>query len=115
MPLPYISPIPRLRIGSTLTTRRGVIFRVRDAVVVVADTGGESPSVLVERIRDGRRADLFMTVGILANMTRGAMHHPGTGARIDWTQARRSPQIEAYRLAEGQRPPMISRRSLPGP
>lgn len=109
----FISPLPRLRIGSTLVTRRGVIFKVHEAIVVVADSGGESLSVRVERVRDGRTVELFMTVGILANMTRGATHHPGTGARIDWSQVCRRPQVEAYRLVEGQRPPMISRRLLP--
>jgi len=110
-PRPFISPLPRLRIGSTLTTRRGVTFRVRDAVVMVAQSGGESPSVRVERVRDGRSVDLFLTVGILANLTRGATHHPGTGRRIDWARAPRNAQVGAHRSVEGQRPPMVTRRA----
>jgi hypothetical protein len=50
----FLSPIPRLRIGSTLLTRGGVLFRVREAVVMVAQSGGESPSLVVDRIREGR-------------------------------------------------------------
>lgn len=112
-PRPFISPIPRLRIGSTLVTRRGVRFRVREAVVMVAQSGGESPSVLVERIRGDQRVELFMTVGILANLTRGAIHNPGKGVRIDWAQAPRRPLVEGERLLENQRPPMVSRERAP--
>ena len=108
-PRPFLSPLPRLRIGSTLITRRGVEFRVREAIVMVAQSGGESPSVLVERICDGKHAQLFMTVGILANLTRGATHNPGAGARIDWTQAPRRPLIGGHSLV-AQRPPTELRR-----
>ena len=90
-PRPFLSPIPRLRIGSTLVTRRGVVFRVRKAVVMVAKSGGESPSLVVDRIRDGQSVELFLTVGILANLTRGSTHKPGPGTRIDWAQVPRRP------------------------
>jgi len=94
-PRPFLSPLPRLRIGSTLITRRGVEFRVREAVVMVARSGGESPSVLVERICDGKQAQLILRVGILANLTRSATHRPGTGIRIDWTHAPRRALTDA--------------------
>ena len=92
----FLSPIPRLRIGSTLLTRGGVLFRVREAVVMVAQSGGESPSLVVDRIREGRADQLTITVGMLANRTRGATHNPGTGVRIDWAEAPRRPLIEAH-------------------
>jgi hypothetical protein len=103
-PRPFLSPIPRLRIGSTLVTQRGVLFRVREAVVMVAQSGGESPSLVVDRIRDGQSVELFMTVGILANLTRGATHSPGTGVRIDWARAPRRPLINGH-CSVAQRPP----------
>lgn len=112
-PRPFISPIPRLRIGSTLITRRGVLFRVREAVVMAAQNGGESPSLLVDRIRDGQSVELFMTVGILANLTRGGIHTPGGGKRIDWTHAPRRPLVAGSRSVEAQRPPMVSRQRSP--
>jgi hypothetical protein len=108
---PFLCPIPRLRIGSTLVTRRGIQFRVQEAVVMVAQSGGESPSLTVERIRDGESAQvLFLTVGILANLTRGAIHNPGTGVRIDWAKAPRRPLIGNHRTVESLRPPMVARR-----
>ena len=85
------SPIPRLRIGSELITRKGVVFRVREAIVLVAENGGESPSVVVERIREGEVVELLVTVGVLANMARGATHRRGEGTLIDWSQALRRP------------------------
>jgi len=108
---PFLSPLPRLRIGSTLITRRGVQFRVREAVVMVAQSGGESPSLTVERIRDGESARvLFLSVGILANLTRGASHNPGTGVPIDWAKVPRRPLIGSHRTVEARRPPMVTRR-----
>jgi hypothetical protein len=111
-PRPFLSPIPRLRIGSTLVTRGGVQFRVREAVVMVAQSGGESPSLVVERIREGRTDLLFITVGILANLTRGATHNPGAGVRIDWAQAPRRPLTGGHSLV-AQRPPTELRRRPP--
>jgi hypothetical protein len=111
---PFLSPIPRLRIGSTLVTRQGVQFRVREAIVMVAQSGGESPSLVVDRIRDGQSEKLFLTVGILANRTRGAIHNPGTGVRIDWAQAPRRPLTDGPRSMEAQRPPMVCRARSPG-
>jgi len=111
-PRPFLSPIPRLRIGSTLVTRRGVQFRVREAEVLVAPSGGESPSVVVERIRDRKKVDLFITVGILANLTRGATHNPGTGVRIDWARAPRRPLTGGHSWV-AQRPPTELRRRPP--
>jgi hypothetical protein len=113
-PRPFVSPIPRLRIGSTLVTRRGVLFQIREAVVVVAQNGGESPSLVVNRIRDGQTVELFMAVGILANLTRSATHNPGAGERIDWAQVPRRPLVGGARSAESQRPPMVSRPRSPG-
>jgi hypothetical protein len=95
-----------------MVTRRGVLFRVREAVVMVAASGGESPSLVVERIRDGQSVELFMTVGILANLTRGATHNPGTGVRVDWAQVPRRPLIGSQRTVEALRPPIV-RRWLP--
>ena len=72
-----------------MTTCKGVVFRVREAVVLVADNGGESASVVVERIRAGVVVELLVTVGVLANMARGATHRGGAGRLIDWSQAAR--------------------------
>jgi hypothetical protein len=108
----FLSPIPRLRIGSTLLTRGGVQFRVREAVVMVAQSGGESPSLLVERIREGRTEELFIAVGMLANRTRGATHHPGSGVLIDWAHAPRRPLIEAHGPG-APRPTGVPRRPPP--
>jgi hypothetical protein len=108
----YVCPLPNLRIGSQLVTRRGVTYKVLDAMVVVASNGGESPSLVVERLRDGRNAELFLTVGILANMARGAMHRPGDGERIDWTEVRRKSQLEASHALEAQQPPTLRRRRI---
>jgi hypothetical protein len=105
---PYRSPLPRLRIGSSLTTRRGTVFRVREAMVLVAENGGESPSVIVERFRDGQVTEFLLTVGILANLTRGAMHRPGAGCLIDWGQALRQRQCAVRRLVFN--PPPTARR-----
>jgi hypothetical protein len=63
---------------------------------MVAQSGGESPSLVVDRIREGRADQLTITVGMLANCTRGATHNPGTGVRIDWAEAPRRPLIEAH-------------------
>jgi hypothetical protein len=113
-PRPFHSPIPRLRIGSTLVTRRGVQFRIREAVVMVAQGGGESPSLTVERIRVGQSAQvIFMSVGILANLTRSATHNPGTGIVIDWATVPRRPLIGCHRAVEARRPPMVARRRPP--
>ena len=43
-----------------MKTRRGIAFRVREAVVMVAESGGESLSILVERVQDGQTAELFL-------------------------------------------------------
>jgi hypothetical protein len=88
-PCRYRLPLPGLRVGSRFTTRHGVIFEVREAIVFAAPNGSESPSVVVERTRDGRVTELLMTVGVLANMTRGARHRRGSGALIDWSQVAR--------------------------
>jgi hypothetical protein len=79
---------------------------------MVAQSGGESPSLIVERIRDGQTVELFITVGILGNLTRGATHNPGTGVRIDWAQAPRRPLTGSHRSAEALRPPMAWPRRL---
>src|SRR5258708_12618512 len=90
-PRPFLSPLPTLKIGSVLTTRRGIEFWVREAVVMVAQSGGESPFVIIDRIHDGQKAELFLTVGMLANLTRGAMHPPGSGPPIYWMRSPRTP------------------------
>jgi hypothetical protein len=82
----FRSPLPQLRIGSELTTRKGVVFKVCEAVVLVANNGGESHTVRIERTRDGQVAEFVMTVGALANMTRGAALRRGRGAVIDWAR-----------------------------
>lgn len=94
----FISPLPRLRIGSVFVTRSGIQFRVCETIVVVAPSGGESPSVWVERTKASRLDLLFMTVGMLANIVRGAAHQPGTETRIDWAQVPRATQ-ESIRVA----------------
>lgn len=110
----FHSPIPRLRIGSTLITRRGVVFRVREAVVMVAHNGGESPSLIVDRILEGRRSvELLLTVGILANMTRGAIHRPGPGIRVDWAQAPRRPLADFGHPGAPMPPVVLRRRPSP--
>ena len=58
----------------------------------VAGNGAESPRVLVERTAAGRRAEVLLTVGILANQVRGSVHMPGKGPRIDSATVERRPQ-----------------------
>ena len=82
----------------------GVRFRVREAVVLAAQSGGESPWLVVDRIQHGQCAQEFMSVGILANLTRGATHNPGTGARIDWAQAPRRPLTAGHSLVAQRAP-----------
>ena len=81
-----------LRLGSCFTTRKGHTLRVVQAVVRVAGNGAESPCVLVERTAAGRRAEVLLTVGILANQVRSSVHVPGKGPRIDWATVERRPQ-----------------------
>jgi hypothetical protein len=88
---PYVSPLPKLRIGSILRTLKGIEFHIRDAVVLVAANGGESHCVTIERIHAGESSQLLMTVGKLSNMARGAAHKLGPGPRIDWSQVPRQP------------------------
>lgn len=94
-----------------MTTRRGIEFWVREAVVMVAESGGESPSVLVERVQEGRTTVLFLTVGMLANLTRGAMHRPGSGPRIDWSRVPRRPLTGSGHLGLQQPPRLLRRRA----
>jgi hypothetical protein len=97
-PRPYFSPLPKLRIGSILRTLHGIEFHIRDVVVLVASNGGESHCVTIDRICDGEKSELLMTVGKLSNLTRGAAHKLGPGPRIDWSQAPRKPlaDIEVF-------------------
>jgi hypothetical protein len=92
-----------------LTTRGGIQFIVRDAVIMVAQTGGESPSVRVEGIRGGKSTTLLLTVGMLANLTRGAMHRRGSGAVIDWSTVsrRNSPGNKPLSLNLTQSYPLV--------
>lgn len=85
---PHLS---RLRVGSEFTTQKGVVVRVQGVVVLVSQSGAESPSVIVERVVHGKSAVTTLTVGIFANHIRGASHIPGTGPRVDWTQVPRRP------------------------
>jgi hypothetical protein len=80
---------------------------------MVARSGGESPSVVVERTRDGQTVELFLTVGILANLTRGATHKPGSGTRVDWAQVPRRPLIEAQHPGARVSGAQLSRGSRP--
>jgi len=96
-----------------LTTRRGVEFWVREAVVMVAESGGESPSLLVERVYDGQSTEMFLTVGMLANLTRGAMHKPGSGPRIHWPRVPRRPLTGSGHLGLQQPPRLLRRRAAP--
>jgi hypothetical protein len=91
-------PLPRLRIGSRLVTQKGVVFTVRDALVLVAENGAESLVVIVERAQGTQVTQLLLTVGKLANMTRGAIHKPGSGTRIDWARVPRGRQCDYPRL-----------------
>ena len=84
------------------------ISGARSAGALVAQSGAESPSVIVERFRDGQVTELLLTVGILANLTRGAMHRPGAGCLIDWGQALRQRQCAVRRLVVN--PPTVARR-----
>jgi hypothetical protein len=95
----YRLPLPKLRIGSELITRTGVVFKVLEAVVLVADGGGESHIVVVERIRTGQVAQLMMTVGALANLTRGATLRRGRGLLIDWAKVARRRHGESRRMS----------------
>jgi len=113
-PRPFISPLPTLRIGSVLTTRRGIEFRVREAVVIVAESGGESPSLVVERVHEGQSTELFLTIGKLANLTRGAMHRPGSGPRINWSRVPRRPLTGDGHLELQQSTRLLRRRVAPG-
>jgi hypothetical protein len=96
-----------------MRTRRGIEFRVREAVVMVAESGGESPSVVVERVQDGQTTELFLTVGMFANLTRGAMHRPGSGPRINWPQVPRRPLTGSGHLGLQQPPRLLRRRGAP--
>jgi hypothetical protein len=92
-------PLPNLRIGSELITRTRVVFKVLEAVVLVADGGGESYTVVVERTRGGQVAQLMMTVGALANMARGATFRRGRGLLIDWLKVARRRQGESRKMS----------------
>ena len=85
------SPLSRLRIGSEFTTRKGGIYRIQAAVILVSASGAESPSVVAERIVTGRSTVTVLTVGMFCHQTRGAAHKPGVGARVDWAQVTRQP------------------------
>ena len=87
----FRSPLPRLRVGSELITRHGAVFRIREAVILVSERGALSHSVVVERVRDGRLALYLLTIGVLANLTRGATHKPSASAVIDWERTPRRP------------------------
>ena len=108
-PKPFLCPLPRLTIGSQFTTRRGITFIVREAIVMVAESGGESPSLLIERIQGGQRSEIFVTVGMLANLTRGARHKPGSAERVDWLQVPR--QRGSGPLGPRQPPRLLQRRA----
>ena len=92
-----ISTISRLKIGSTLVSKKGVTFKVREAVVMVGHNGGESPSLVVDRIEERSSVELFMTLGVFANMVRGSIHRPGAGEPIDWAKAKRATRNGAHR------------------
>ena len=94
----YRSLVPPLRIGSQLITRKGIVFTIREAVVLVAENGGESLTVVVERVRAGQSAELLMTLGALANMTRGATFRRGRGTLIDWTRAERRRHADSGKM-----------------
>lgn len=83
-----------MRVGSEFTTRKGAVIRVQGLVVLVSQSGAESPSVIVERNVLGKSTVTTLTVGIFFNHVRGAMHKPGTGARVDWSQVPRRPHGE---------------------
>jgi hypothetical protein len=104
-------PLPRLRIGSRLVTQKGVIFTVCDALVLVAENNAESLVVIVERTNGIQVTQLLLTIGKLGNMTRGAIHTPGSGTRIDWARVPRGRQCDFPRLGFHQ--PLAVRR-LPG-
>jgi len=108
---PYRSPLPRLRVGSALVTRRGIVFRVRQAIVLVAESGAESPSLVVIREQNGETTELLLTVGILANLTRGAAHKPGGQGPLDWASVPRRPLREFCRPWFQQS--AVIRRSVP--
>jgi hypothetical protein len=110
---PFGVPLPNLKFGSLLRTRRGVEFWVRDAVVLVAESGGESPCLHVERIHEGQRKEMFLTIGMLANLTRGAMHKPGSGKLIHWTEIPRRPLSGGDQLGLQQPPRLLRRRTSP--
>ena len=81
----------RLRVGSVLTTRGGVMYRVIEPLVQVASNGGVVPTFLLEKTPRGSSPhSVLMSVGMLANlMRRGGRHKPGPGRAIDWTRVKR--------------------------
>jgi len=111
-PLPYRSVLPRLRIGSELTTRKGMVFRIIEPLVLVAESGAESHSVIVDRTAGQKRAVLVLTVGMLANLTRGATHKPGAGPLIDWSEVARRRQVDVKRTGVHQ-PTLVRRGPTP--
>jgi hypothetical protein len=97
-PRPFPSPITRLRIGSELITSKSGVFRVREAFVLVAENGGESHSMVVGRVRDDQVAKLLITVGMFANMIRGATHRREQGCSLT---GRRFPAVDIADVRPG--------------
>ena len=84
-----LTPLPSLRLGSVLVSRGGVHYSVQGALVLIGERGGESMAVLVERRRELKVESFYVTLGMLANMARGAVHMRGPGPRIDWASVPR--------------------------
>jgi len=102
------SPLSRLRIGSEFTTRKGALYRVQAAVILVSASGAESPSIVAERIVTGRSTVTVLTIGMFCHQIRGAAHKPGPGPRVDWAQATRQPH-DSIR-GPGVLPPLVMGR-----
>ena len=68
------SRLPDPRFGSQLTARKGVIYRVIEALVMVSSKEAESPSLVVQGIVADKSSVLLVTVGIFAKHTRRAKH-----------------------------------------
>lgn len=83
--------LPRLRVGSVLTTRSGTRYRVVAPVIEVATNGGVVPTLVLEKTAGGSAPQsVLMPVGRLANLMRlGGKHKPGNGPPIDWQRVER--------------------------
>lgn len=103
--------LPRLRVGSVLTTRGGTRYRVIAPVIEVAANGGAVPTLVLEKTAEGGAPQsVVMPVGRLANLLRqGGKHKPGNGPDIDWQRVERRAMTEEGTFLRAR--PLTGRKS----